>query len=784
MKNKLSIALALIILAATVLASCSGSGETKAPAANQELVNEAAELVYEYNKPGEDNSVASSFTLPSKIIDYEGVDLDVTWELEGGNGLVSLADGGEGKTNVKVDPYADEDTNFSLKGTVSSGEFKSDPFTFNYVIKQFLISNWQYWSENVKDVTMNIRGVIVARYPYAPDYKNTSVMLQDLDNEHGYMAYRLKCDSQEAFDTDLAIGNVIVVSGKTSIYSGLREMGAGCTYSLVYGDDGKVQTREVTKISLDDILQPENNLVSLLDPHQGQIGVLTGAKITKIEWAKNSPETFEELGDGRITVTVEKNGVAFKMFLSTSCTYTVAELKEDYQKLGVGYTIDVEGAIAWNNEPQLYPVPGKITVVSTEVAASDKIANELNALSIPEFVSKDESINLPVTGFTYEDVSIAWALGESSSAVIADDKLNVTVGKSIENFKITATATCGDATDTREFSVSVIPADLTVGDILDALYALDKNTLPGTYTLTGKITEINTEYSSEFDNVTVTIVVEGFEDKPVQCFRMKGEGAADLKVGDVITVTGVLKDYKGTKEFDAGCTFVPYDESGNDQPGGDAAKILDDLYALAPDEKLEGTYTLSGTITKVNTPYDAGYDNVTVTIVVDGFDDKPVQCFRMKGTGADTIKVGDKITVSGVLKNFNGTKEFDAACTLDSIDFVSEDTSPEYATNEELLKALYALELGDSLAGGPYTLKGVISTVDTPYDAGYDNVTVTIVVDGLTDYPVLCYRLKGEGADKIKVGDTITVKGQLVNYNSKGTATYEFTSGCTLESIG
>ena len=156
----------------------------------------------------------------------------------------------------------------------------------------------------------------------------------------------------------------------------------------------------------------------------------------------------------------------------------------------------------------------------------------------------------------------------------------------------------------------------------------------------------------------------------------------------------------------------------------------------------------------------------------------------MKGEGADTIKLGDKITVSGLLKDYNGTKEFDAGCTLDSVDFVAEVAATGYETNEELLKALYALELGDSLAGGPYTLKGVITVIDTPYSSEFSNVSVTIVVDGLSDYPVLCYRLNGEGADTIKVGDTITVKGQLVNYDSKGTATYEFTNGCTLESIG
>jgi hypothetical protein len=39
------------------------------------------------------------------------------------------------------------------------------------------------------------------------------------------------------------------------------------------------------------------------------------------------------------------------------------------------------------------------------------------------------------------------------------------------------------------------------------------------------------------------------------CYRLSGEGAADLQVGDTITVTGILKNYKGTIEFDAGCVL-------------------------------------------------------------------------------------------------------------------------------------------------------------------------------------------------------------------------------------
>ena len=51
-------------------------------------------------------------------------------------------------------------------------------------------------------------------------------------------------------------------------------------------------------------------------------------------------------------------------------------------------------------------------------------------------------------------------------------------------------------------------------------------------------------------------MVGGLNDYAIQCFRLSGEGADKLAVGDVITVTGVIKNYKGTIEFDAGCTFT------------------------------------------------------------------------------------------------------------------------------------------------------------------------------------------------------------------------------------
>ena len=97
---------------------------------------------------------------------------------------------------------------------------------------------------------------------------------------------------------------------------------------------------------------------------------------------------------------------------------------------------------------------------------------------------------------------------------------------------------------------------MTPAEILDAAYALaDGEAFAEACTLTGVISEVNTPWSPDYKNITVTIVVDGKEDKKIECFRLVGDGAADLAVGDTITVTGIMKNYKGKIEFDAKCNL-------------------------------------------------------------------------------------------------------------------------------------------------------------------------------------------------------------------------------------
>ena len=401
---------------------------------------------------------------------------------------------------------------------------------------------------------------------------------------------------------------------------------------------------------------------------------------------------------------------------------------------------------------------------------------------------KNVTVNMVCEGYPEYPVQCYRMKGEGADIIGAGD--TITVSGTLKRYKSTYEFDQGCTLDSYTHVQSTEPepaTPTTTQEILEALYALEKGkTVPGgPYTLTGKITKVVTAFSSEHNNVTVNMVCEGFDQYPVQCYRLKGEGVDVIGEGDTITVTGTLKRYNDTYEFDQGCNLDSYVKAttpgGDPEPTGDPAptyttpeEIINAAYALETDKALEGTYTLTGEITAINTAYSDRYKNITVTIVVEGFEDKPIQCFRLEGEGIEGLMPKDKITVEGTLKNYHGTVEFDAGCKCLAIEKSQEEVKlPE--TTDEIMDALYALEAGESLPG-TYTLKGVITEVQTAYSAEFKNVSVVIKVAGHEDRPVLCYRLEGEGADKIQAGDTITVKGTLKNYNG----TREFNAGCTI----
>ena len=225
--------------------------------------------------------------------------------------------------------------------------------------------------------------------------------------------------------------------------------------------------------------------------------------------------------------------------------------------------------------------------------------------------------------------------------------------------------TCSKCGDTFTKTIAAIGHDYVAGTcmncdgviekdpakIIPEAYALEEyETLPYDSVLTGEIISIDEAYSTQYKNITLTIAVEGYEDQPIICYRLKGTGAENLAVGDVISVFGMIKNYKGDIEFDTGCTLYTLAPAPE--------QIVEEAYALEEGAELPYEAILTGKIVSIDEAYSAQYKNITVTMAVEGCEDKPIVCYRMKGEGVENLKAGDTITVAGTIKNYYGKIEF------------------------------------------------------------------------------------------------------------------------------
>ena len=439
-------------------------------------------------------------------------------------------------------------------------------------------------------------------------------------------------------------------------------------------------------------------------------------------------------------------------------------------------------------EPEVQATEAPAAEPTEEPVAAPQVDPLENAVAYLRLMYKNAATKTPadykvVGAFMYNDESydIVWTVniaegGEADAVVVgeADENKQVTIDVNESCAAETAYTLVGtvQGKDGKTAEVSfehVVPqgfdlATASYDELVNAAYELEEGAaMEGTFRLYGKVVKIDTPYSEEYKNITVTIQVGELADKTIQCYRLSGEGADKLAVGDAITVEGTIKNYKGTIEFDKGCQLVGF----GDIPS--QAATLDAAYALEQGAAMSKPSVLRGEIVSIDTAWSDEYKNITVTIVCDGKTEQPVQCYRLSGEGADKLAVGDEIAVVGTIKNYKGTIEFDKGCKLIPVDSV--------ASVKNVLAA-YTLEEGAAMADA-CTVTGVVVAIPTAWSDEYKNITVNMVVAGLEDYVLQCYRLSGEGADKLAEGDTITVTGTIKNY--KGTV--EFDKGCTLDAV-
>ena len=203
--------------------------------------------------------------------------------------------------------------------------------------------------------------------------------------------------------------------------------------------------------------------------------------------------------------------------------------------------------------------------------------------------------------------------------------------------------------------------------------------------------------------------------------------------------------------------------------------VVDAAYNLLEGETL-ADMTLTGVIIRVDDAYSEQYKNVTVTIIVDGKMDKLIECFRMTGEQAATIKAGDKITVTGDLTNYKGKIEFNSGCVLTAVTTATADEL-EYVT-------LFNLEIPQTVTenftlpeGATYVVKDgtaiAIDGLNATVTRGEEDATVVITatINGKSlDYTVVvkaddgdepAVPTPGTEEDPYTVAEALAAAGQL-----------------------
>lgn len=740
MKKLISVVI-LLALCVAAFAACK-PGETK-----KDALTLAKEYIYTMYR-NEAEVTASDYTRVG-VVSIDGVTYTVEWTANITSGPadgVKTVKSEDGSTvTVDIDEKASADVVYTLKATIKDAEGKTAELSFNHKVPAFKEFTWAEYVAAAKDDTVIVKGVITAIMAKSKGNSYNCLYLQD--NDGGYYAYNMATDP--VTDDKLEVGMTVRVTGTRDTYNGTYEI-MKATVEIV--DSNKTPA---TAVDFTEKYQKATSLKEeALTAQQGMLVTLKGVEITG-EDTSGGYYKFK-LGEFESYIRIS----------SSVCPITKDEqetLKKGHAE-HTGWTANVTGIICVY-DGAFYLTPASADAFEyvglPQKDDAGMVAFEKDGLSVVSTVTADTEIELPSVGKTYDKVAITWE-SDNAAAVVANGKLTIKLPDTDATVKLTATLKCGSVTETRVFEIKLVATEMSYAEIVDAAYKLEAGAaLPGTYRLFGKIIKIDTPWSEQYKNITVTIEVAGLTDKPIQCFRLVGDGAEALAVGDEITVEGVIKNYNGTVEFDAKCKLIGKGEHI------DQSKTVNAAYSLAEGESMASPVILKGVISKIDTAWSDQYKNITVTIIVDGITDKPIMCFRLKGEGADKLAEGQTINVYGTIKNYQGTVEFDAGCLL-----IADD---DVAAVKTVISAYKLAQ--DTALDGEKTLTGVITKIDTPYSEQYKNITVTITVAGISDKTIQCFRMVGEGAANLAEGQVITVTGTLKNF--KGTV--EFDAKCTFK---
>lgn len=389
-----------------------------------------------------------------------------------------------------------------------------------------------------------------------------------------------------------------------------------------------------------------------------------------------------------------------------------------------------------------------VTLVNkNELQPEKKVEREKAALEASLTFNGAVEHTLPKAG-TFADVNIAWAVKEGT-ATIENGVLKIAAPENEADVTLTATLTCGTATDTLDVAVKVyaIPAAITLAEANELGKAQEDSTYTAKkYEVSGTIVEVipSDKYMNIYiaDQTGEVVYVYGLYDADGKT----GSAMKTPKVGDAVKLISVVGNYKGAPQL-KNATIAEITTP---------AAVPEFAYAI-----------IAARAIKVEDVTEAG--NVTLPTTADGgvtiawASNNSAIAAVNGGTVTYTLPTSSavEVTLTATITCGSFSKAYEYKVT------VNPATLPTLTVAEA--NTLGASKEHNTYTSEKYQVSGTVIEAKTSTNNGKTYVNSYIADENgdiLYIYGTYTDAEATQAATEIKVGDVVTVVGSLGQYNS------------------
>ena len=645
------------VLSLGLVTGCAGT--------NEGLEN-AKSYVYETYKDRAEITAGSFDRIAIAVID--GVTYNVNWSTDSDQITVKESSKANHQTIV-IPEKASADIAYVLTATISDADGNSVTVSFNHKVPKYELTSYAEYAAAEDDTPVVVGGIVTGIFSASNGSSVNGMYVQDLSNEGGYYVYGM---TEDPVTQGIAVGMTVEIQGAKATYSGLYEV----VDAVVTITDSTIKT--VTPVDYTEIFTNADALnAEALVGKQSMLVTIKGVQIG----GQDSGNGYHYFSLGGLEAYIRLSSSNNCITKDEKTAFTAAHTD------AFGYVADVTGIIQLYSG-NFYLIPATVDAITNitlpERTDAEKVALEIGNIDVPTDVASDTVINLPVTGSTYESVTFSWASDKACAVVGEGGTLTVTVPEDDTTVTLTVTATCGEATETKTFSITLSKKPITNAAFNTIANALGTNnaTTNGKYLIHGIITRVAND---KYGNVYI-VDAEGNEAYIYGLYDAEGNryDAMTTKpaVGDYILVTGVGSYYNGPQMKDA-IVLAHSTPTG----AGDITGTVTDV-----------EYLVTGEVTSIaNEKYGNLYikDAAGNEIYVYGL-------YNSLGTRYDSLDVkpavGDTITVLSYASVYNDVKQLKNAVLVGcvkapaegdetpsnvlSYTFANYDAGTQYAENE------------------------------------------------------------------------------------------------------